>query len=188
FTGEGAKEGGPLLELLREITTREQPEVVALFTIRTANYESFQTAPALDGLRLHVFNLPPMPQGNYVNVIEGPPARLGGTDRAIVIEQPLVQALLTDIEQGGAKDALPLLAFTLERLYLEFQGAGRLTEAQYQQLGRIGGSIETAVDRAFEEADKKAAIPRDREARLALLRRGLIPWLAGIDPESAAPR
>ena len=32
-------------------------------------------------------------------------------------------------------------------------------------------------------------IPRDRAARLALLRRGLIPWLAGIDPDTgcAAP-
>src|SRR6185312_13523580 len=30
--------------------------------------------------------------------------------------------------------------------------------------------------------------PRDRAARLALLRRGLIPWLAGIDPETGTPR
>ena len=29
---------------------------------------------------------------------------------------------------------------------------------------------------------------RDRDARLALLRRGLIPWLAGIDPDSGSPR
>jgi formylglycine-generating enzyme required for sulfatase activity len=31
-------------------------------------------------------------------------------------------------------------------------------------------------------------IPRERPARLALLRRGLIPWLAGIDSETGAPR
>jgi tetratricopeptide (TPR) repeat protein len=31
-------------------------------------------------------------------------------------------------------------------------------------------------------------IPQDREARLTLLRRGLIPWLAGIDPETGSPR
>jgi hypothetical protein len=42
------------------------------------------------------------------------------------MEEPLVQALLTDIENGQAKDALPLLAFTLERLFLEFRGVGRL--------------------------------------------------------------
>ena len=32
------------------------------------------------------------------------------------------------------------------------------------------------------------AFPREREARLALLRRGLIPWLAGVDPETKSPR
>ena len=37
-------------------------------------------------------------------------------------------------------------------------------------------------------ADADPAIPRDRAARLALLRRGLIPWLAGIDPDTGAPR
>src|SRR5262249_12616459 len=31
-------------------------------------------------------------------------------------------------------------------------------------------------------------IPKDRTARLALLRRGLIPWLAGIDLDSGSPR
>jgi WD40 repeat protein len=33
-----------------------------------------------------------------------------------------------------------------------------------------------------------ARIPRERDARLALLRRGLIPWLAGIDPDTGSPR
>mgnify|MGYP003341083600 CR=1 FL=1 len=58
-------------------------------------------------------------------------------------------ALLAEIDEGGAKDALPLLAFTLERLYLEYGGRGRLTLADYEALGRIKGSIEAAVERAF---------------------------------------
>jgi hypothetical protein len=45
--------------------------------------------------------------------------------------------------------------------YLEFDGAGRLTEAQYQRLGRIGGSIEAAVDRAFKAC---AGAPRQRDS------------------------
>ncbi len=44
------------------------------------------------------------------------------------------------------------------------------------------------MERAFAAADKDSRIPRDREARLTLLRRGLIPWLAGIDPDTKAPR
>ena len=57
-----------------------------------------------------------------------------------------------------------------------------------RSLGGIKGSIEAAVERAFKAADADPAIPRDRAARLALLRRGLIPWLAGIDPDTGAPR
>jgi Novel STAND NTPase 1 len=44
------------------------------------------------------------------------------------------------------------------------------------------------VERALKAADRDPKIPRDREARLALLRRGLIPWLAGIDPDTGSPR
>ena len=40
----------------------------------------------------------------------------------------------------------------------------------------------------MKAADADPAIPRDRAARLALLRRGLIPWLCGIDPNTGAPR
>ena len=52
----------------------------------------------------------------------------------------------------------------------------------------VKGSIEAAVERAFKAADADPAVPKDRVARLALLRRGLIPWLAGIDPDTGAPR
>ena len=65
---------------------------------------------------------------------------------------------------------------------------GGLTLAHYEALGRMKGSIEAAVERALKAADADPAIPRDRAARLALLRRGLIPWLAGIDPDTGAPR
>src|SRR5215813_9517200 len=84
--------------------------------------------------------------------------------------------------------ALPLFAFTLERLYGEYHAGGTLKLAHYDALGRVKGSIEAAVERALQAADADPAIPRDRVARLALLRRGLIPWLAGIDPDTSAPR
>jgi hypothetical protein len=133
-------------------------------------------------------SLTPMPRGAYQAVIEGPAARLKHGDRALVIEPALTQALLSDIEDGAGRDALPLLAFTLERLYLEYGGRGRLTLRDYDALGRIKGSIEAAAERAFRAADNDSSIPRDREARLALLRRGLIPWLAGIDPDTRSAR
>ena len=123
-----------------------------------------------------------------MDVIKGPPRRLSGTPRALKIEESLVEQLLADIEEGSNKDALPLLAFTLERLYDEYGAGGELRLSQYSELRGIHGSIDAAVERALAAADAESSIPKGWAERLALLRRGLIPWIAGIDPDSGAPR
>ena len=99
----------------------------------------------------------------------------------------MTQRLLADIE-AGAGDALPLLAFTLEQLYLDYGQTGVLRLSDYEKFGGLKGTIDAAIERAFTRADADARIPHDRQARLSLLRRGLIPWLAGVDPDSKAPR
>ena len=94
-------------------------------------------------------------------MIEGPAARLKDTDRPLVIEPAPTRALLADIGKKAARrDFLPLLAFTLERLYLEYGARGRLTLPDYDKLGRIRGSIEAAVERALKAADARIEIPR----------------------------
>jgi formylglycine-generating enzyme required for sulfatase activity len=188
FLAEAQKEAQPFLSLLRDLLKDDTPAIITVFTIRSDNYESLQLAPELEGVHQHTLSLPPMPKGSYADVIRGPARRLQGTARALDIEDGLVDALLADIEAGGAKDALPLLAFTLERLYGEYHSGGSLKLSHYEALGRVKGSIEAAVERALQAADADPAIPRDRAARLALLRRGLVPWLAGIDPDTGAPR
>jgi formylglycine-generating enzyme required for sulfatase activity len=188
FLTEGAAEADRLLVLIRDLLADDGPAVLTLITMRSDSYERLQSAKTLEDVAQATFSLRPMPRGAYQSVIEGPPARLRDTTRPLVIEPALTQALLADIETGGGRDALPLLAFILERLFLEYGGRGRLTLADYDALGRIKGSIEMAVERALTAADADSKIPRDRAARLLLLRRGLIPWLAGIDPETGSPR
>jgi formylglycine-generating enzyme required for sulfatase activity len=188
FFAEGQDEAKAFLAILRELLTHDTPPVIVLFTIRSDSYEQLQEAKLLEGIRKVPFDLSPMPKGSYAEVIRGPMRRLMDTERKIEIEESLVNELLTDIDAGGAKDALPLLAFTLERLNAECGGSGKLTLNDYEGLGRIKGSIEAAVEHAFEVADNDPAIPAARNARLALLRRGLIPWLAGIDPDTGTPR
>jgi hypothetical protein len=183
----GQDEARAFLVLLHDLLIQDTPAIIAVFTIRSDKYESLQLAKELDGVRQETFSLPPMPKGSYAEVIKGPALRLEGTERPFEVEDTLVDTLLTDIEAGGAKDALPLLAFTLERLYVEEGGDGDLTVAEYRNLGGITGSIEAAVERALKAADADPAIPKDRVARLALLRHGLIPWLARIDPDTGAP-
>lgn len=188
FVADNGEEAAAFLDILGHLVAGNQPGCVALFTIRSDHYEMLQTAKALEGMRQQFLSLPPMPKGSFADVIRGPAARLTGGARQLTIEEPLVDALLEDIETGGAKDALPLLAFTLERLYREYGGEGRLNLDEYEQLGRIRGSIEAAVQHALRQADAVPAIPADHKTRLELLRRGLVPWLAGIDPDTCAPR
>lgn len=129
-----------------------------------------------------------MPRGAYQVVIEGPAARLKDSKRTLAIEPGLTQRLLEDIEKGGGSDALPLLAFTLEQLYLEHGGGGTLKLADYESFGGIRGAIEAGVERALKAADADPRIPRDQAARMTLLHHGLIPWLAGIDLDTGSPR
>ena len=76
-----------------------------------------------------------MPRGAYArgDRRSGAAARRHASARS-KIEEPLVDALLADIEAGGAKDALPLLAFTLERLYVEQGGDGDLSSPSTKSL------------------------------------------------------
>ena len=188
FHTQGGEEARAFLDLLRDLITRDAPALIVLLAIRSDNYGLLQEARQLDGVRKVPFDVSPMPRGAYSEVIKGPARKLEGTNRALKIEESLVDALLADIEEGGAKDALPLLAFTLERLYREHGGDGNLKLSDYEGLGRIRGSIEAAVERALKAADTNPKIAPDRDTRITLLRRGLIPWLAGIDPETGRPR
>ncbi len=188
FRAEGAADGEAFLSLLRDLTAVDGPRIIALFTIRSDSYDALERARPLEGLPQRTFALLPMPHGAYQTVIEGPAARLPTAGRGFEIEPALTQKLLEDIEAGGGADALPLLSFTLEQLYLDHEAAKRVTRADYESFGGFRGVIEAAMARVFAAADADPRIPKDRDARLALLRRGLIPWLAGVDPETKTAR
>ncbi len=188
FRSQGQDEAQALLAVLAGLLSKDAPALIVVIAIRSDSYAQLQDATLLGGAPIKPFDLGPMPKGCYAEVIKGPAARLAETERPLTVAKALEGALLTDIEAGGAKDALPLLSFTLARLYLENSAAGSLTRANYRALGGIKGSIEKAVEHALEMADIDPTIPKDRAARLALLRRGMIPWLAGIDPYTNAPR
>jgi hypothetical protein len=111
--------------------------MVSVFTIRSDNYEPLQIAKSLEEVTKVAYDLGPMPKGSYAEVIKGPAQRLERTRRALKIDDAVVEALLADIDSGGAKDALPLLAFTLERLYGEYGATGHLKLEHYEKLGRM---------------------------------------------------
>ena len=187
FHAEGAREGQSLLELLRDFATMDDPVVVVVFAIRSDLYDALAAAKALEGLRQRVFPLAPMPSDGYRAAIERPAERVARAGGELEIDPDLTSALLKDLEKRG-NDALPLLGFVLEQLHRLFGATKRLARADYEALGGLVGAIDAALGRVFEAADKDARIPKDKEARLALLRRGLVPWLAEVDAETRTAR
>jgi WD40 repeat protein len=190
-SGEPAR----FIELMEGLLThgagdKEHPrlQIVVLITIRTDQYDAFQSLPHEREIQREDFSLPPMPIGEYGDVIRGPGRRYVQAGRPLAIDEGLIDALLIDIQNGRTKDSLPLLAFTLQRMYLRFGDSGKMMLDGYEKLGRLRGSIAAAIERVMELADDDRRIPVDRKARMILMRRGLIPWLAGIDPETNAVR
>jgi predicted negative regulator of RcsB-dependent stress response len=188
FRPEGAAEGTALLALIRELVSGESPALIAIFAIRSDSYDALEHAKPLEGLSQATLPLLPMPRGAYKEVIEGPARRFAEAGAMLRIEPQLTERLLEDIEKGAGSDALPLLAFTLQQLFRDHRQAGALTLQHYDDFRGLKGAIDAAVERAFVRADSDPRIPADRAAREALLRRGLIPWLAGVDAATRSPR
>ena len=188
FLPEGKAEANDFFMLLKGFSTLTEPELIVLMTIRSDQYDRIQNEPLLADMVKTPFDLSPMPRGAYADVIKGPANRLDKTDRPLDIGKAVVEMILKDIDEGGVKDALPLLAFTLERLYLQYGLDGDLTVDEYELFGGINGAIDGAIKRALQEADANPQIPSDKAQRLDLLRIGLIPRLAGVDAETGSPR
>ncbi|MFG2823286.1 AAA family ATPase [Kitasatospora sp. NPDC048365] len=85
-----------------------------------------------------------------------------------VIEKPAEQAGLTFapgvvarmVDDCGGGDALPLLAYTLQELYLRAGGSGgTVTEETYRALGGVAGALSERADRIAAELADAPVIP-----------------------------
>jgi WD40 repeat protein len=170
------------LELLAAAIGADANTVIVA-TIRTDMFSRIQEDPRLVDVQRVPFDLSPMPHGVFKEVIEGP-ARLANPP--LTIEPALTEQLLKDL---AADDALPLLAFTLERLLARSRGKRVLTLADYtRELGGLQGAITAAVDEAFAKAQRDPALPGDRVELQKLARAAFIPALVQIDSADAEPK
>lgn len=160
------------------------PQVMVLAAIRSDSYERLQTTSALTGIRQTPFSLPPLAPAEYKMVIEGPAARATAAERKLTIEPALTEQLLQDAE--GA-DALPLLAFILQRLLSDYGADGNLLLKEYEALGGLQGSIEAAVKEAWKDPGRDPVIPVDEAVRRALLHQAF-PSLVMLDQDAEKPK
>jgi WD40 repeat protein len=179
---EGRAEAEVFLSLLAQVLEPASGRrVMAVLAIRSDSFERLQSEPLLERACWDLFDLRPLARTEYRAIVEGPAARATLAGRLLRIDPELTERLLSEAE--GA-DALPLLAFTLERLFVEHGGDGALSLPDYEALGGLRGSIEEVVKAAFAEPGREPAIPADEAERMRRLRAGFIPWLARIDPDT----
>lgn len=181
FAAEHA-EGETALGLLCELL-RHDDNTLAVVTIRSDSYERLQRALQEHGVVPLLFDLPAMSPGAFKDVIEGP-GQLAA--QKIHFEPALTERLIEDLE---AAHALPLLAFTLDRLVREC-GQDRLVELHeyIDKMGGLSGVIAGAVDTALVAASREPGLPTDRKALEALARQTFIPWLVQLDAGSRNPK
>lgn len=157
--------------------------LLAVITIRSDSYASLQGERRLGDVPRLPFDLPRLSPGAFKEVIEGP-GRLAKPE--IVFESALTDRLAADLDNA---DALPLLAFTLERLVADYGKDGKLLLDEYERgLGGLDGAITKAIDAAFAAALADASLPSERTEIEALARRALIPWLVRVDEVEGAPK
>ncbi len=180
FNSEGAAEAELFLSLLVAVLSGPR-RVLVVGTIRTDRYHRMQSEALLPGVRRVLFDLSPISPSDYRQVIEGPAGIMQAGPRTFAIDPALTERLIAD---ATGADALPLLAFTLERLWADYGAHVRLTLDDYVSMGGVQGSIEAAVAGALARPDQAPAIPADTAAQNAALRAAFIPWLARVDPVS----
>ena len=180
FATEDAAESERFVEMLGHLLAHPPDglDPFALITIRADSVDPLlQRVPKIGIDAPHMRPLPPLSQSAYRDVITRPAAVYARRVARLDIEPDLVEVL---VGKASGADALPLLAFTLQRMFDIYHKEQRLTIADYEAMGGIEGSI----DRALAEAQKAAGTA----GGLDNLRRLLIPGLATWDPAANAAK
>jgi TPR repeat protein len=113
------------------------------------------------------------------------PARRNG----VTVEPALIDALMNDAPK---EDPLPLLAFALQRLWLQYVGVGALTFTQYDNMGRLTGMIVDAAERALRGMEPGQDTPPQKSLLApslnALGAETFVPALADLNEKGALIR
>ena len=162
----------------------EPAHYAVVMTVRTDSFQEVQTSGRLEGVSTRLLDLRPLPIYRFAEVIEQPASRYN-----VEIEPPLVEVLMDD---AGGRDALPLLAFTLQRLWRQYERERRIRKDNYESVGKLLGIIEDAAERALRGFDPGAQqgplsgrVPSSRDAAA---QRVFVPALAQVNERGGTIR
>jgi Sulfatase-modifying factor enzyme 1/TIR domain len=128
-------------------------------TIRTDSFAELQSHRRFQDLEARVFDLRAIPVIRFDSVVEMPAQRYG-----VAVDHALVDAVTED---SPKEDALPLLAFALQRLWRQYAASGALTIKHYRNVGGLRGLIEDAAERALRglAPDEDVPVPSGPPAK-----------------------
>ena len=158
---EGNSEGERFLAFLQALLTVPLCGVMVLATMRTDCLDRLQTRwPALTAMAT-LEQLQSICPEDFGELITGPAERSG-----LSLQPGLTERL---VAESGGRDALPLLAFTLEKLWQKWQKRGGaavagtngawwdLTVADYEALGGVAGAVSSQAEICWDPATSSAA-------------------------------
>lgn len=155
-----------------------------VFTVRTDSYRELQSNAIFAGLEARCIDVRQLQRHRFESVIVPPAKRYG-----VTVEEGLVEKL---IENAPGRDALPLLAFALNRLWRQYARSGELRIEHYEAIGGLSGLIQNAAEQALHglPPDKEYARPeRDPPKRVVeLAHQTFIPSLADVNEQGAPVR
>jgi WD40 repeat protein len=168
------------LDLLRHALERGDGRLLVLATLRSEYLGEVQILPFLTTptpLPYGEQTLDPVPLERLDIIIREPGRRW---PQPVEFADRLVERIVRDT---GARDALPLLAFTLHRLWCDTaaRADGLFQNEEYERLGGLEGSVRTAADEAL-------ALPRRTPAEIEALREVFVPALVRVDAEGVRTR
>jgi TIR domain/WD domain, G-beta repeat len=162
------------LEFLKELLSCANGQLLVIGTMRSDHLDIYEkSSAALQAPFFHPWRLGPFPPERIEEVIRKPASRAH-----VEITDELVERLQHDTP---TVEALPLLAFTLEKLYRGYASDGKLELQEYVALGGMEGSIQTCIERI---------VPRDSLSKSdeAALRLSFVKHLAQVNDKGEVVR
>jgi formylglycine-generating enzyme required for sulfatase activity len=176
--------GDALADYFRVALTMTTSNWLLAFTIRTDNFPELQRHRRFQNLEARGYDLRAIPVFRFESVVGEPAKRYG-----VAVDHALVDTLMEDAPK---EDALPLLAFALQRLWRQYAASGVLAKEHYDKVGGLRGLIEDAAERALRglAPDVDVALPSGAPAKrlIDLAASTFVPALAQINDQGATIR
>jgi hypothetical protein len=176
--------GEALADYLRGALASAGGRCQLAFTIRTDSFPELQKHRRFQDLEARGYDLRALPLFRFDSVVEEPARRY-----QVAVDHALVDTLMEDAPK---EDALPLLAFALQRLWDQYAATGALTRANYDKVGGLRGLIEDAAERALRgvSPDENVSLPPGPPSkhRIDLGASTFVPALAQINDQGATIR